>query len=359
MSGGPGNSNTSGGASGWSLLFAPDAPLQPVTCGDCGNVFAAGAASCPWCGRPTAAAKRAQADAEAVAVAPRGRPDVAAVTVVPPADADDRPEPIDLVLVQQVHHARRWAGVIVAAGVLLAIATGATVRARQDNGGVAAPATTTATTAAAATTSAAPVTTTPAPATTAPATTAATTVAPATSAATTSPATTTPATTTPAPATTAPATTTPATTAPATSTTVAGPTFSAVERRAIDIATNLSDAIVAHDWNTVRALSPNNATTDDVYNTFWGTIRGASLVPVTVTANAGDTYDVIAGVVSVDEKPTGITSTLRCARYNVSSSRGIVTSIKTVDVRSAPGTVTGTDPGVATELRTACASASF
>ena len=72
MSGGPGNGNTSGGASGWSLLFAPDAPLQPVTCGDCGNVFAAGAASCPWCGRPSATAKRAQADAEAGKTASKG-----------------------------------------------------------------------------------------------------------------------------------------------------------------------------------------------------------------------------------------------------------------------------------------------
>lgn len=341
MTGGQGNSNPTTGSSGWSLLFAPDAPLQPTTCADCGNVFAATAASCPWCGRTTASTRRAVAEAEAAVTSTRQGPHLTSVPVPAPAEAIEPWLPATT-----AQHARRWAGVIVAAGVLLAIATGATVRTRQHDQQAAAPATATS-----AATIAAPAT---APATTtAPVTTTATTTAPATTA---------PPATTTAPATaTAPVTTTapPTTTAAPATTVPAGPSFSAIEQRAITVTTDLSKAIVAHDWNTVRALAPNNATSDDAYNTFWGTIKDASVVPTKVRATGADAYDVIVGVVSVDALPSGPTSTLRCGLYHVDTAKGVVESIKTVDVRTASGAVGGTDPAVAAELRSACANASF
>ena len=159
----------------------------------------------------------------------------------------------------------------------------------------------------------------------------------------------------------APTTTTeaPTTTAAPATTVPAGPTFSAIEQKAITVTTDLSKAIVAHDWNTVRALAPNNATTDDAYNTFWGTIKDASVVPTRVVAKGADAYDVIVGVVSVDALPSGVKSTLRCGLYDVNTAKGVVEAIKTVDVRTASGAVSGTDPAIAAELRTACASASF
>jgi hypothetical protein len=229
--------------------------------------------------------------------------------------------------------ARRWAGVLVAAGVLLAIATGVTVRSRDsgDPGSAAAP--TVATTA---------------PATTAPATTApATTRAPASSVApTTVPATT-------VPATTVPATTVPATsTVPAPTTTEAGPSLSDPERRAVGVTRALNDAIVRQDWDAVRTLAPANPATDETYERYWGNVEAATVVPARVAAVPGGRYDVFVGVVSVTRSNGAVTSALVCGRYTVELAGGTVTSVATRALREQSGTVD--NAAVADELRDAC-----
>ncbi len=211
--------------SGWSLLYAPSTPLQPTACAECGNVFAAESAECPWCGRPVGALLGGHRhDLE---LGP------SAALLIPPSpdpiDADVSAIPTDWLEPTTGQQARRWAGVIVAAGVLLAIATGVTFRARDDGRTTAAASATSAATIASATSAASVLPVTTAPATTAPATTAPVTTAPVTTAPI------------------APTSTVAKTTVAPTTTTDAGPSLSAQEQRAVAVTRDLNDTIVRKD----------------------------------------------------------------------------------------------------------------
>lgn len=339
--------------SGWSLLYAPATSLQPIACAECGNVFAAESAECPWCGRPVGSLVAGTRDelelgSSAALLVPTS-PALGAGDATADGDAGD--DAADLAAVG-APQARRWAGVIVAAGVLLAIATGVFVRSGDDDGGTAAPVTT----AASATTAARTATTPAAPATTVAPTTAATT-APSTAPSlpdTTAPSTAAPATTT---ATTAPATTAPARTTVAPTTTVAGPSLSAVERDALQVTRDLNDAIVAENWNRVRLLAPKNAPSDDVYETYWGGVEAATVVPARVAAKPGGLYDVYVGVVSVVRAGGELSSSVVCGRYTVDPAARVVDSVVTKPLRTVPGTADAA--ALTDELRTSCSNPTF
>ena len=375
---------------GWSLLYAPTTALQPVSCRACGKVFAAEASTCPWCGWTVARSRAAQRSARLSALAP-----VPTDRTTPPRDADadaddaattDAVEAAEAVEVEAADGAtepvpagstasmlaaaapapglapvaaarppaarpptvreqtRRWAGVLVAAGVLLAIATGVGVRSRQRQPATAAAAvTTTATTA----------TTAPSP------TTAGTTVAATATGARPAGATT----GAPIVGAAAPVAATPTTAAPPTTTAVPaptttdGPSFSEPERKAVLLTQELSDAVARHDWARVRALAPRNAVSDDTYERYWGSIESASLVPVRVTASPEGTFDVYVGIVNVSAAAGGRTSSLVCGRYTVDPRSGTVTAVQSKPLRSTTGTLVLAT--VADELRRTCADPTF
>lgn len=234
---------------------------------------------------------------------------------------------------------------LVAAGVLLAIGTGVVVRGRDDGSGSGSAAATTKATAAKATTTVARAATTAANATAAPSTAAATatTIAGSTVAPTTAPLPTVPPTV--------------ARTEPPTTVKPPGPSLSDAERNAVAVTQRLSDAIVRHDWNAVRALAPNNSTTDDAYDRYWGSIEAATLVPARVAANPDGTYAVYTGVINVTNPASGRVTTVACGRYVVDPKASVVAAVRTQDLRSIPG---GPDiAALSTELRASCNDPGF
>jgi hypothetical protein len=327
---------------GWSLLYAPSSALHPVACAGCGNVFGAETTTCPWCGRSVAAPLRIATSSIAVGESTSGMDALAPRRAdAPPPTGDRVPPPGD-------GQARRWAGVLVAAGVLLAIGTGVAVRGRDDKGASGSGAPTTKGTAAKATTTVARATTSSV-ATSAP-TSVAVTATTGAVASTAAPA------TTATPPTTAAATTV-ARTEPPTTVKPPGPSLSDAERGAVAVTQQLSDAIVRHDWNAVRALAPNNSTTDEAYNRYWGSIEAATLVPARVAAIPDGTYAVYTGVINVTNPASGRVTTVACGRYTVDSKAGVVTAVRTQDLRSIPG---GPDiAALSTELRATCNDPGF
>ena len=383
---------------GWSLLYAPTTALQPVSCRACGKVFAAEASTCPWCGWTVARSRAAQRSARLSALAPvptdRTTPPrdadtdadadaddaattdaaeaVEAVEAVGGEAADGTTEPVPAGSTASMlaaaapapglapvaaarppaarpptvrEQTRRWAGVLVAAGVLLAIATGVGVRSRHRQ-----PATTAAV---AVTTTATTGTTAPSP------TTAGTTVAAAATGARPAGAPTVATTVGPAaPVAAAPTTAAPpATTAVPAPTTTDGPSFSEPERKAVLLTQELSDAVARHDWARVRVLAPRNAVSDDTYERYWGSIESASLVPVRVTASPDGNFDVYVGIVNVSAAAGGRTSSLVCGRYTVDPRSGTVTAVQSKPLRSTTGTLVLAT--VADELRRTCADPTF
>ena len=356
MGGGQDDFDDGAGPSAWSLVYAPDTALQPATCRACRNVFAADAEVCPWCGHavsPTVDHASVRHLFPASALPSAAWPAAAlppGASEPEPADrASDGSLPIDRLPDGRPTQARRWAGLLVAAGVILAIATGVAVRSRGTDREPAAVAPKSATTRVASPATTRAATTVPAASTT-PATTAPSTVPVTSVAATTLPASTIPVTT--IPATTIPATTAPATTVPVATTSPAGPVLSESEQRAVTVTRDLSSAIVAHDWNHVRSLAPRNTASDQTYETFWGTIESATVVPARVATRADGTYDVFVGVLNVTSTPTGRTSSLICGRYTVDVGAGIVIDVVTRELRRSPGALA--EAAVASELRTSC-----
>ena len=318
------------GTNAWSLLYA-DAPLKPTSCPDCGNVFATDSTSCPWCGRIVTASERG------AVLEPVGDDTSAPVmpTAAAAAVADDpleypSPSSAEAAAAYRARQARsaesaaglrRWASLLLAAAVLLVIATGLTIRAR--NSRTSSAATTTVTTAARSTVS---INATASSSTAASATPSTSTV---TSASDATVPTTTPSVTTVA---------TPS--GSSTTVTTVAPRFTAEQQQALELAQSLSTALATKDWSRVREITANRTPTDAQFEAGYGTLTRVDVVPAKIDKLTESTYDVFAGVVQVKNANGSITSTLYCNKYSVDLLAKTVNKIRATEpLRSVAGAV--------------------
>ena len=334
------------GTNAWSLLYA-DAPLKPTSCPDCGNVFATDSTSCPWCGRIVTASERgALVEAVGDASTPVMPAAVAADVAHDPLEYPS-PSSTEAAAAYRARQARsaenaaglrRWASLLLAAAVLLVIATGLTIRARNSRTSSAATTvattarSTVATTAKNSSSSAAP---------SSPSTAANTATSDAT-VPTTAP-------------TTAPEPTTVAPTGSSTTVTTVAPRFTAEQQQALELAQSLSTALATKDWSRVREITANKTLTDAQFEAGYGTLTRVDVVPAKIDKLTESTYDVFAGVVQVKDANGSITSTLYCNKYSVDLLAKTVTRIRATEpLRSATGAVSVTS--VTDELASTCMS---
>ena len=331
------------GTNAWSLLYA-DAPLKPTSCPDCGNVFATDSTSCPWCGRIVTASERGAVlepvgdDTSAPVM-----PTAAAAAVAHDPLEYPSPSSAEAAAAYRARQARsaesaaglrRWASLLLAAAVLLVIATGLTIRAR--NSRTSSAATTTVTTAARSTVS---INATASSSTAASATPSTSTV---TSASDATVPTTTPSVTTVA---------TPS--GSSTTVTTVAPRFTAEQQQALELAQSLSTALATKDWSRVREITANRTPTDAQFEAGYGTLTRVDVVPAKIDKLTESTYDVFAGVVQVKNANGSITSTLYCNKYSVDLLAKTVNKIRATEpLRSVAGAVSVDT--VSDELASAC-----
>ena len=336
------------GTNAWSLLYA-DAPLKPTSCPDCGNVFATDSTSCPWCGRIVTASERG------AVLEPVGDDTSAPVmpTAAAAAAAHDpleypSPSSAEAAAAYRARQARsaesaaglrRWASLLLAAAVLLVIATGLTIRARNSRTSSAATTTVANTTRTTGSTSATNGASNAAPATTAPAT-------PSTSTVTSTSDATVPTTT--------PSVTTVATpSGSSTTVTTVAPRFTAEQQQALELAQSLSTALATKDWSRVREITANRTPTDAQFEAGYGTLTRVDVVPAKIDKLTESTYDVFAGVVQVKNANGTITSTLYCNKYSVDLLAKTVNKIRATEpLRSVAGAVSV--DSVSDELASTC-----
>ena len=316
------------GTNAWSLLYA-DAPLKPTSCPDCGNVFATDSTSCPWCGRIVTASERGAVlepvgdDTSAPVM-----PTAAAAAVAHDPLEYPSPSSAEAAAAYRARQARsaesaaglrRWASLLLAAAVLLVIATGLTIRARNSRTSSAAT-----TTVANTTRTTVSINATASSATTAPAT---PTTVTATSDAT-------------VPTTTPSVTTVATPSGSSTTVTTVAPRFTAEQQQALELAQSLSTALATKDWSRVREITANRTPTDAQFEAGYGTLTRVDVVPAKIDKLTESTYDVFAGVVQVKNANGSITSTLYCNKYSVDLLAKTVNKIRATEpLRSVAGAV--------------------
>ena len=329
------------GTNAWSLLYA-DAPLKPTSCPDCGNVFATDSTSCPWCGRiVTASEGGAVLEPVGDDTSAPVMPTAAAAAVARDPLEYPSPSSAEAAAAYRARQARsaesaaglrRWASLLLAAAVLLVIATGLTIRARNSRTSSAAT-----TTVANTTRTTVSINATASSATTAPAT---PTTVTATSDAT-------------VPTTTPSVTTVATPSGSSTTVTTVAPRFTAEQQQALELAQSLSTALATKDWSRVREITANRTPTDAQFEAGYGTLTRVDVVPAKIDKLTESTYDVFAGVVQVKNANGSITSTLYCNKYSVDLLAKTVNKIRATEpLRSVAGAVSVDT--VSDELASAC-----
>jgi hypothetical protein len=153
------------------------------------------------------------------------------------------------------------------------------------------------------------------------------------------------------------ASTAPNTSAATTATTTASPAtrFTPEQQQALDLAQSLSDALAGKNWSRVRELTQATAVTDAQFEGVYGNLTKVSLVPAKIDKLTESTYDVFAGVIQVKGSGSAVSSALYCNKYTVDVLAKTVTKIRSTDpLRQQSGTI---EPaGVTDELATTCLS---
>ena len=115
--------------------------------------------------------------------------------------------------------------------------------------------------------------------------------------------------------------------------------------------------MVDKNWTKLRQLTATGDATDAQFETFYGKIREATIIPARVESLNDGTYNVWAGLVTIERDATGDQSALYCARYNVSLTAKSILKISLSDIRSETTIVKPS--AVTEELKGTCFSAKF